>query len=607
MKRFSILLRVVLLSVVLLTVLVGSMTYLDRQISDNKSIMLEQVELLSTVTTAQAASKAFGDLKYWLTDLAVSLLMQSERKSEGARTELLRILQSLEKHNPKAVVQIRRHVDMLMKKAFSAVDAYSNNERVLGNSLMATSRIHIRGAEKEFSGLVARLQAEAIAKRDMAFRQSQSTHELSIAVMVLAGLFGFTLTFFVIASIRDTLTERDRLARENEHTREALIDREMRLDSVLTTVADAIVTIDDQGRVLTFNRAATRIFGYAESEAVGGNIKVMLRREDRNFIDDSIENLTVITPPHSSIRRAEIVGQHKTGREFPIHIALSEMEVDGDKMFAGILRDVTDINQREKDLLNAKDEADLANRAKTEFLANMSHELRTPLNAVIGFAEIMKMEAFGPIGSPRYREYVEDIRASGKHLLQVINDILDMSKIETGEMTLDDGDVEIPGVISSCFRLVDERASRGGVNLSSNGLENLPLLRADMRMFKQIVLNLLSNAVKFTEDGGRVSVGGEITAEGELCVFISDTGIGIATEDLENVYAPFRQVDNSLQRKFEGTGLGLPLVKSMMELHGGRIELESTFQVGTTAMIIFPAERVIDDMSEPRRIEAAPH
>jgi two-component system cell cycle sensor histidine kinase PleC len=237
--------------------------------------------------------------------------------------------------------------------------------------------------------------------------------------------------------------------------------------------------------------------------------------------------------------RREIVGLHKNGREFPVHIALSEMEVGGQKTFSGILRDVTDLKQREQDLLNARDEADLANRAKTEFLANMSHELRTPLNAIIGFAEIMKMESFGPIETPQYQEYVEDIRTSRTHLFQVINDILDMSKIETGEMTLAETEVGIHDIITSCIRLVSKRALKGDVVLASDDLRDLPMLRADLRMFKQILLNLLSNAVKFTPRDGTVAISGGITDQGELFVSIADTGIGIAPKDLATVYVPF--------------------------------------------------------------------
>ena len=190
MKRFSILFRVVLLSAVLLVVLVGSDLYLGRQISDDRAIMLEQAELLATVTTAQAASTAFGELKYWLTDLAVSLLMQSERKAEEARTALTKALDQLAPQDPKTTAEIRSHIGTLMEQAFLAVDAYSNNERVLGNSLMAESRVHFRHGEKGISRLVRRLENEALKKRAAALKKLESTKNLSISVMILVSLLG---------------------------------------------------------------------------------------------------------------------------------------------------------------------------------------------------------------------------------------------------------------------------------------------------------------------------------------------------------------------------------------------------------------------------------
>ncbi|MDE0726816.1 MAG: ATP-binding protein, partial [Alphaproteobacteria bacterium] len=261
--------------------------------------------------------------------------------------------------------------------------------------------------------------------------------------------------------------------------------------------------------------------------------------------------------------------------------------------YSGILLDVTELKGHESALVDARDAANPANRAKTEFLANMSHELRTPLNAIIGFAEIINMETFGPLESPEYREYIGDIRSSGHHLLEVINDILDLSKIETGEMSLSDGDMDMPKIVASSLRLMDERAAKGTVRLVNSGFEGLPNICADVRMLKQILLNILSNAVKFIEPGGLVSISGEIDARGRLYILVADTGIGMSPGDLTRAFAPFQQVDHALRRRFEGTGLGLPLVKSMMELHGGKIELQSERGAGTPATPMFPAERVL--------------
>jgi signal transduction histidine kinase len=246
-----------------------------------------------------------------------------------------------------------------------------------------------------------------------------------------------------------------------------------------------------------------------------------------------------------------------------------------------------------RDLGRARDEATIANRAKSEFLAHMSHELRSPLNAIIGFTEVMTSGMFGPVKPARYREYVEDINASGVHLLAVINDLLDLSKAESGRMELNETPVRISDAAASAMRLVRERAYEATVKLTVDAPETLPALRADERMIKQIILNLLTNSVKFTQPGGTVAVAARIDDEGRLELSVADTGVGIDAEDIPKVLEAYGQADVARTRSSEGTGLGLPLVKSMAELHGGSIELDSTPGEGTTVTVRFPADRLV--------------
>jgi signal transduction histidine kinase/ActR/RegA family two-component response regulator len=247
-----------------------------------------------------------------------------------------------------------------------------------------------------------------------------------------------------------------------------------------------------------------------------------------------------------------------------------------------------------------------ANHAKSEFLANMSHELRTPLNAVIGFSEVIAREMFGAVGHKNYKEYAKDIYDSGSHLLQIINDILDISKAEAGELKLAEGIVDCQELIAASCRLIGPRVKKSELTLATNLPNRLPRLRADGRMVKQIILNLLTNAVKFTPPGGRIGI--EVTADDQhgLVIGIRDTGIGIAKADLDRVRQPFVQVDGSLSRRHEGTGLGLPLVDMMMTKHGGSFELDSELGKGTTARLRFPPDRLVwagspqsDDTAEP--------
>jgi signal transduction histidine kinase len=260
----------------------------------------------------------------------------------------------------------------------------------------------------------------------------------------------------------------------------------------------------------------------------------------------------------------------------------------------GILITYLDISERknvEVDLRRAKEEAELASRSKTEFLANMSHELRTPLNAIIGFSDILAGATFGPLGDPRYGGYVRDIRDSGLHLLNLINDVLDVSKVEFGKVELLEETVDPQTVIDACMRLMRDRADAAGVRLVQPPPGPLPTLQADSRRLKQILLNLLSNAVKFTPPGGRVTL--SVRADGTgLRVMIEDTGIGIDPADLDKALRPFGQIDSRLARKYQGSGLGLPLTKSMTELHGGRLQLASTPGRGTTATVWLPPERL---------------
>lgn len=260
--------------------------------------------------------------------------------------------------------------------------------------------------------------------------------------------------------------------------------------------------------------------------------------------------------------------------------------------------DITEFKQREKALRDAEaaakealESAELANRGKSEFLANMSHELRTPLNAITGFSEVILNEMFGPITPARYLEYIQDIHDSGTHLYSLINDVLDVSKIEFGKLELDLTEIDIHKTMTRCLRLVSDRAETGQVKITVVVPEDLPLFLADDRKLLQIVLNLLSNAVKFTPEGGTVILTAAEDDHGGLVISVEDTGIGIAPEDMETVMAPFGQVDSSLARRYEGTGLGMSLSKSLVELHGGSLDIESQIDVGTKVIVRLPAQK----------------
>jgi signal transduction histidine kinase len=262
------------------------------------------------------------------------------------------------------------------------------------------------------------------------------------------------------------------------------------------------------------------------------------------------------------------------------------------------------MSQVERKLRDATRSAETANRAKSNFLANMSHELRTPLNAIIGFSEIMRGELLGPLGDRHYVEYTNDIYESGAHLLHLVNSVLDLSKVDAGMMELNEDAVAIEAVVRAATTLVMDRAAKHGIKLRVSIPRDVPKLWADEIRLRQILTNLLSNAVKFTPDDGEIHIDIGRRPEGEVVFSIRDTGIGMAVEDIPKIQESFVQLDDPLQKRYAGTGLGVPLAIAMAKLHGGSLHYESQLGAGTTAILTLPAQRVLDDTDVPHDVRA---
>jgi signal transduction histidine kinase len=385
-----------------------------------------------------------------------------------------------------------------------------------------------------------------------------------------------------------TLRDVSRL-RERER---ALAAQDRLLRMVFDEIGEGLAVVDPGLRLVAWNRHFAELLALPEERIrVGVPIRDLVRfqAERGEFgevdVEAEVERRMRTMWPDGPI---EYRRRTPAGRTIAVH----RKPIAGGGWLT-IYSDVTESEGAAAALRAAAQAAEAANRAKSEFLANMSHELRTPLNAVIGFAEIMRGERLGPVGTGRYRDYAHDIAASGRHLLRIIEGILDLSKIEAGRLELAEEAFDLAELADECVRLIRPRAEEAGLDCALAAPPTALRLFADPRLVRQILFNLLANAVKFTPRGGRVRVDVDLDAEtGAPRLSVTDTGIGMSEAQIPQALAPFVQIDSRLSRKYEGTGLGLPLVKRFVELHGGRLEIESGPDAGTTVTVTFPPERM---------------
>ncbi|MDR3515692.1 MAG: PAS domain S-box protein [Azospirillaceae bacterium] len=388
----------------------------------------------------------------------------------------------------------------------------------------------------------------------------------------------------------------------------ALAEGSAHLRAILDVAITGIISIDQEGRIDVFNRMAERMFGWT-SEAIQGQ-SILRLFPDPDGIEGRSLLATVTVGAGVDGAGSERMARRCDGSLVPVQIAVERFVTGGRNLYVCVVVDVSQQKTRERELRETRDRlllqtraledarlrAESANQAKSEFLAQMSHELRTPLNAIIGFSEIMQGEYFGPMGSPKYREYADDLHASGIHLLSLINDILDLSKVEAGRYVLEESKVEIDRLVEESARLLRQRAANKGVALVMK-LDPTPVVMADPRALKQILVNLLTNAIKFTIRGGTVEVRAAQEAGGGIRLTVEDSGIGIPAAELNMIIEPFRQASNARRSGERGTGLGLAIVRSLVELHHGEFEIRSEVGVGTAAVVRLPAARVVRSQS----------
>ena len=365
--------------------------------------------------------------------------------------------------------------------------------------------------------------------------------------------------------------------------------RELR--AILDTATDGVLILDSSARVLSGNRSAQALFGYDAGELGALSLSDLLVPESHRLVLEHLERLSRRDGVDSLNAGYEAIGRVRQGGLVPLHITIGRIE-DGEKLCA-VLRDVTAWKRSEEELIKARRAAEKASTAKSEFLAKISHEIRTPLNAIIGFSEVMMDERFGPIGSERYRQYLKDIHAAGGHLISLLSDLLDLSKIEAGKLDLTFVSVNLNDLVQQCVAIMQQQANRERVIIRTSLHGNLPQIVADARAMRQIMLNLLSNSIKFTGAGGQVIISTAQTDDHEVVLRVRDTGSGMTEKELQIALEPFRQIPTVTHWDAGGTGLGLPITKALAEANQAYFRLTSRVDDGTLAEVIFPATRVL--------------
>ena len=623
--------RLIILSGALLCLLVATNLYLTSKLANSTAAVVRETELSGIIDSANNVRIAFGEMRYWLTDLAVSLLTPSERNAKAARGRMDGYLDQLSLRKPALVAAVRIERDEFEKAANDAVDRYTNNQRVLGNSLLAKARDHSVKVDELLTSLINNLRGELATERDQIVADVTSATQRTLIADLLIVALGMLLTFVILRSIavplrqlvgaidglsagnlavpipraspdeigtmartlglfRDSLKERDRFAAEAEAQRKTIA-------AAIATISEGFVLYDFEDRIVLFNEQFRDIYpGLADIIKTGTTFAEVLEAVvSRSLIDLGGQS------PQDWIadRKARHAGsgglaEYRYGGRF---VRISERRIQGGGTVA-VYSDITELRQQNLELEEARELSEVANRTKSQFLANMSHELRTPLNAIIGYSEILQEDA-ADNGQEQIVPDLKKIEGAGRHLLGLINDILDLSKVEAGKMDVFIEDVDISSLLDEVKSIITPLVAKNGNRLDLRIGDSLGNMRTDRTKVKQCLLNVLSNANKFTQDGLlTVEVLRLEKVRPTIQMTISDTGIGMSEEQLGRLFQAFSQADASTTKKFGGTGLGLAITRHFCRLLGGDISVVSRIGEGSTFTIVLPDEVAYPERSE---------
>ena len=637
LDRLSIRSRLVLLSLTLLAITVGTNLYLGRALSRAAEAALQSDRLIGLIATAEEVRHGFGDLRYWMTDLAVSMLTLSERDAADARQRLQERLAVLSEQEPDVAAAIRVEAAAFDAAAMRAVDAYTADQRVIGNSLVAEARQHGLKVDSLLAALEAHLTAQAHQARALVLERTATAQRVSLGVVAGAVLLAVLLTLLVLRSIllplhrlvaaievisrgdldvalpdassnemgamtramllfRDSQRERLRLSAETEAQRRTMAD-------AIASIEEGFVLYDADDRVVLQNATYTALHaGLRDVARLGMTFEQVLRSAVAHGVVDTGgldgEAWVAMRLRH----RAAPVGplELRFGTRW---VRMTERRThDGGTV--AVFADITDLKMREADLERARTDAEQANEVKSEFLTNMSHELRTPLNAIIGYSQILQEDAADE-GNASAAADLKKIESAGNHLLGLINDILDLSKVEAGRMEVFIEPIDVRALAEDVRQLVQPLATRNANTLTLSFEPDLGTLHSDVTKLRQSLVNLLSNACKFTSDG-QVGLDARRApdAPDRFLFAVTDSGIGMTEAQQARLFQAFQQADNSTTRKYGGTGLGLVITRSFARMLGGDVTVRSAPGEGSVFTLELPDAR--PDVQPDAQVVATP-
>jgi signal transduction histidine kinase/DNA-binding response OmpR family regulator len=625
LRRTSIAFRVGTIVGLLLIALVVTNIIIIRQMDANAQRAAAATELFEALDAAGGASREFGNIRYWLTDLAVSQLILSERNARDARTALDTYLSQLSATDPALAAEIGIEADAYMEKALEAVDAYADDKRVIGNTMLAAARSHATAVQDRLADMRSELHEQAWAARDLAVSSAASATRTAIAIVIGVAILGLLMALILLRSIvtplralntamaamiggrhdvvipplsddevgrmaqtlsllKSSNAERERLQAESHAQRRTI-------ETAIETISEGFVLFDAADRLVIANSNYRALFpGLADVIVTGVAFRDILAAAlERGITDvgdmnagDWLENrLEQHKNPKGVIEQ-----YYSTGN----WVRISEKLAPGGGV-VGVYTDITELKRRQAELEEAKLQADSANQAKSQFLANMSHELRTPLNAIIGYSEMLIEEA-SELEQDGIVSDLGRIRTAGKHLLGLINDILDFSKIEAGKMDVLIESVDVAELLSEVRSTIVPLVMKNNNTLDVEFATDLGMMHSDQTKLRQSLFNLLSNASKFTKDG-RITLTAERIAGADCDMIrfaVADSGIGMTREQTSRLFQAFAQAEASTARNYGGTGLGLAITRHFCRLLGGDIEVESEPGRGSTFTMTVPVE-----------------